>query len=86
MTNAIKHAPGARLHVGLALHEDALRIEVRDTGADAASDLAATGSGLGLDGMRARVAAHGGRLDAGPEPHGGWRVVAELPAHVTLRG
>ena len=70
VTNAIKHAPGARLDVGLALRDDSLRIEVRDTGAEAASDLAATGSGSGLDGMRARVGAHGGRLDAGPDAAG----------------
>jgi len=41
---------------------------------------------LELDGMRARVAAHGGRLEAGPEPHGGWLLVAELPARVPLAG
>jgi signal transduction histidine kinase len=36
--------------------------------------------GLGLIGMRERVAALGGRLDAGPREQGGFRVRAELPA------
>jgi signal transduction histidine kinase len=38
--------------------------------------------GLGLIGMRERVAALGGRLDAGPREQGGFRVRAELPAQV----
>ena len=36
--------------------------------------------GLGLIGMRERVTALGGRLDAGPREQGGFRVRAELPA------
>jgi len=36
--------------------------------------------GLGLIGMRERVATLGGRLDAGPREQGGFRVLAELPA------
>jgi signal transduction histidine kinase len=36
--------------------------------------------GLGLIGMRERVAALGGRLHAGPREQGGFRVRAELPA------
>jgi signal transduction histidine kinase len=38
-----------------------------------------TGSGLGLVGMRERVAVLGGVLDAGRRPEGGWRVHATLP-------
>jgi signal transduction histidine kinase len=40
----------------------------------------ASAAGLGLIGMRERVAALGGRLDAGPREQGGFRVRAELPA------
>ena len=78
LTNAMKHAPGARVHVWLALAGGSLEIEVRDDGAGAPSVLAATGSGLGLTGMRERIESLGGSLDAGPE-NGGWRVHARLP-------
>jgi signal transduction histidine kinase len=37
------------------------------------------GSGFGVQGMRERATALGGRLDAGPRPEGGFQVVAELP-------
>ncbi|GAA2566068.1 hypothetical protein GCM10010398_64270 [Streptomyces fimbriatus] len=36
------------------------------------------GSGRGVEGMRRRAAALGGRLSAGPRPDGGWRVHALL--------
>jgi signal transduction histidine kinase len=35
---------------------------------------------LDLIGMRERVALHGGHLDAGPAPGGGYVVRAQLPA------
>ena len=35
--------------------------------------------GAGLLGMRERVAAFGGELEAGPTAAGGWSVVATLP-------
>jgi len=38
-----------------------------------------TGSGLGLVGMRERVAVLGGSLEAGRRPEGGWRVRAIIP-------
>jgi signal transduction histidine kinase len=37
------------------------------------------GGGNGLVGMGERVAALGGRLQAGPRPGGGFRVVATIP-------
>jgi signal transduction histidine kinase len=39
----------------------------------------APAGGHGLAGMRERVAVHGGTLDAGPGPSGGFRVVAHFP-------
>ena len=79
LTNAIKHAPGAAVQVRLTTHDDELEIDVRDAGAAGASGLAATGSGLGLAGMRERVESLGGSLEVGPGAAGGWRLTARLP-------
>lgn len=46
------------------------------------ADMAASGGGAGLDGLRQRVSMVGGRLWAGPAPDGGFTVHAELPAFV----
>jgi signal transduction histidine kinase len=79
LTNAIKHAPGARIDVRLSLRGDWLEVQVRDAGHTAPSTLATTGSGLGLSGMRTRIESLGGNLDAGPDPSGGWLLRAQLP-------
>jgi signal transduction histidine kinase len=81
LTNAMKHAAGSAVTVRLAVGDGGLEVEVRDAGAAAPSALASSGSGLGLAGMRERVEAVGGRLDAGPFA-GGWRVLARFPTPV----
>lgn len=82
MTNAIKHAPGADLRVRLLTRGEELEIEVHNTCPDTTSRLADSGSGLGLAGMRERVEALGGGLDAGSTEDGGWCLVARLPVAV----
>jgi signal transduction histidine kinase len=84
LTNAIKHAPGAFVCVRLALDDGGLDIEVRDDGGGDGSALADSGSGLGLVGMRERVEALGGSLEAGPVA-GGWRLVVRLPVRALAR-
>lgn len=79
LTNAMKHAPGARVSVRLALLDGSLGIEVRDHGGRNPSGLAETGAGLGLSGMRERIESLGGSLEAGPCADGGWRVRARVP-------
>jgi signal transduction histidine kinase len=61
--------------------EGDLTVQVDDDGAGAAArrPLGALGGGNGLVGMGERVAALGGRLEAGPRPGGGFRVVATIP-------
>lgn len=84
LTNAMKHAPGSTVDLRLSVQAGALEIELRDSGARASSKLAATGSGLGLSGMRKRIEALGGELDAGPVSGGGWRLRAHVPTTPTV--
>jgi signal transduction histidine kinase len=79
LTNAMKHAPGSDVAVRLGLRADGLQVEVRDGGSAVGSPLEASGAGVGLTGMRERVAALGGGLEAGPAGDGGWHVRARLP-------
>jgi signal transduction histidine kinase len=77
LTNALKHARGARTQVHLDFGETELRVDVED-GGDTSPD-GASGGGRGLLGMRERVAMYGGDLAAGPRPEGGFAVHARLP-------
>ncbi len=84
LTNIRKHAPGSTATVELRYHSDGLDVAVENTRAGAPPDpaLAGSGSGAGLAGLRQRVELIGGRFDAGPNPGGGYRVDAILPAYV----
>ena len=79
LTNADKHAPGAEVDVRLRYLDDGLELDVTN---DAAPGTRAdrSGGGRGLLGMRERVHAVGGTLEASPRQGGGFRVVASLPA------
>ena len=62
-----------------------LRVEIDDDGEAGGSQAAA--GGLGLIGMRERVAGCGGRLTFGPRRHAaGWRVAAQLPRTIPAGG
>ena len=78
VTNVVRHAGARFATVELDYAGDALVVVVDDDGAGAPVP-AANGSGSGLDGMRERAAALGGRVEAGPRPGRGFRVRAELP-------
>lgn len=75
LTNASRHASGARVRVRLTQGRDGIDIAV-DNDAGVATGL--VGSGRGLAGMRERVELYGGTFDAGPCTQG-WRVRARLP-------
>lgn len=79
-TNTLKHAAGpTRIDIRVEVAADEVRLEVHDDGGPSAARTGAGGAGLGLLGMHERVAVHGGTLDAGPDPAGGWTVRAALP-------
>jgi signal transduction histidine kinase len=76
LTNVRRHAgPSATARVTIGYGPDVLTVRVADdgTGGPAAED------GEGIAGMRARAAALGGTLSAGPADGGGFLVEATLP-------
>jgi signal transduction histidine kinase len=77
LTNVIKHAGPARATVDVRYTAAGVTVEVADDGRGAAAP--ALPGGHGLVGMRERTAVHGGELDAGPDPAGGFRVLARFP-------
>jgi signal transduction histidine kinase len=77
LTNVLRHAGSASVHIELDPAEDSLRLEVADDGSGSIEREKAEGHGIA--GMRERTLALGGTFVAGPRPGGGWRVVAVLP-------
>jgi signal transduction histidine kinase len=80
LTNAVKYAPGAERAMTVTFTDTAVKLTVVNGAAKggARSDLAG-GTGMGLVGMRERVALLGGTLRAEPDPDGGWTVELEVP-------
>src|SRR6202453_514499 len=79
LTNVSRHARHACASVQLHYTPKSLTVQVDDDGKGTGTSARASGPGLGLVGMRERVSALGGQLQAGPQD-GGFRVRAELPA------
>lgn len=81
LSNAVRHAPHARISLAVDTHGDAVHLLVRN--APAAERVEPTTApshrGHGLLGMRERAALVGGSVDAAPDPDGGWTVRAILP-------
>ena len=78
LTNVSRHAGLAAAAVCLQYTPGGLTVQVDDDG-HGDDDGRPGGTGLGLLGMRERVSVLGGRLHAGPQHDGGFRVRAELP-------
>ncbi|GAA0476103.1 histidine kinase [Streptomyces olivaceiscleroticus] len=71
LTNVRKHAPGARVELRLEYAADQIGLRVRDSGGQGApGELADSGSGYGLRGMRERAELLGGTLESGPDEEG----------------
>jgi signal transduction histidine kinase len=85
LTNVVKHAPGARASVDLAVTDTEIRVDITDEGGQAAAPPGTEvsevlhGPGHGILSMRERVGAFGGWLVAEPRPDRGFRVLACIP-------
>ena len=90
LSNAMRHAPGSHVAVGVTYRARNLELDIRndagrgnhagragETGENGGMDK--VGSGHGLIGMRERAAMLGGTLSAAPARDGGFRVIAVLP-------
>jgi signal transduction histidine kinase len=84
LTNAVKYAPGAPVAVTITFAEQTVELDVLNAAPPPAARPALTGSGMGLIGMRERMALVGGQVEAGPVPDGpggtGWRVRVAVPS------
>ncbi|MCW2948643.1 MAG: putative two-component system sensor kinase [Actinoallomurus sp.] len=79
LTNIARHAKDVtEVTVSLSFTAGSLDVSVTNDGAMVETPLQ-TGTGLGIQGMRERVAATGGRLCTTALPSGGFRVHARLP-------
>lgn len=85
LNNSRKHAAGADVTVWLRVDEASVRVDVTNA-AGTVNDLATTGSGTGLTGMRERMDGVGGTVKAGPAAGGAWRVSASAPPTGELIG
>jgi signal transduction histidine kinase len=80
LTNVLRHSGATRAEVGLTYGEDAVDIEVRDSGRGGRRQLAAPASGgHGLLGLRERARLLGGALEFGAYG-AGFQVTAHLPS------
>ncbi|MFH8442409.1 sensor histidine kinase [Streptomyces sp. NPDC018026] len=82
LTNAARHAPGGRVEAELTFTAASITLRIRNRPATRAVT-PGVGSGMGLIGMRERVALLGGSVTAGPvtegPDRGGWQVETVIP-------
>ncbi|WP_425560749.1 sensor histidine kinase [Luedemannella helvata] len=77
LTNTVKHAGAGMAEIRIRHLRQGLEVEINDDGHGGAGT--PHGTGLGLVGMRERVAVHGGDLIVGPRRDGGFQVRARFP-------
>jgi signal transduction histidine kinase len=84
LTNARKHAAGSHVLVSVRYQESQVSLVITNGPAPrgATSELAATGSGLGIASLRRRVELVHGTLQTSRTADGGFRLEATLPAYV----
>ncbi|MEV4510942.1 sensor histidine kinase [Dactylosporangium sp. NPDC049525] len=76
LQNAVRHAPGARVHIRVTFGDGELTVQVRDDGPGGAD----VDRGSGLRGLADRVTVAGGVFSVQSPPGGGTTVEARIPA------
>jgi signal transduction histidine kinase len=87
LTNVVKHAPGASAAVNLGVCDNFISLDVIDNGGPAVRQAGGerpAGPGHGIVGMRERIAAFGGWLQAEPMSGRGFRVTAQVPIEAAV--
>lgn len=84
LTNAMRYAAGAPVRVRVRGNAEALVVDIENDPGAAESALGGAGTGNGLRGLRERVGACGGTLEAARTADGGWRVAARLPRQTAV--
>jgi signal transduction histidine kinase len=80
LTNVRRHAQAAtQIRIEVRLDGQMLVLDISNDGAEPASTADDRRRRYGLVGMRERLAAIGGELNAGPEAGGRWRIDARVP-------
>jgi signal transduction histidine kinase len=81
VTNVARHAEARHCRVEIVRHDAALHLSIEDDGRgfDLGPARAADGRGLGLVGLRERIAGLGGRLQIESRRGAGTRLIVELP-------
>ena len=76
LTNVTRHSTARSVRLIVRVDPTSAEIEVTDDGRPRHGT---SGSGLGQLGIRERIASHGGFVEMGPRPLGGYRVRARVP-------
>jgi two-component system sensor histidine kinase DesK len=83
ITNVVRHSRAGACAIRVTREGGEARVEVTDDGADSSAEAAPGGEskvgGNGLRGLAERVAAMGGRFEAGPRAEGGFRLAVAVP-------
>jgi two-component system sensor histidine kinase DesK len=77
-TNVIKHSGGKHCEIVVRHEQEKATVEITDDGGGKPDTMLPSG-GHGVGGLRERIEAGGGTLEAGPRPEGGFRLAAVVP-------
>ncbi|WP_371597685.1 sensor histidine kinase [Streptomyces sp. NBC_00564] len=79
VTNVVRHSGAARCDITVDGTPERVRLTITDDGTGASNPVQEPVAGTGLKGLKERLAAAGGSLEAGPGSRGGFTVSVELP-------